>query len=55
MPMSRKKKSRERPPGPAFCTQVDGEEVERLLCRFVALVKRGLELMLTAPSEFGLR
>jgi len=38
-------------PKPEFRSQVEAELVDRLLYRFVALVKHGLELMLHAPSE----
>jgi len=38
-------------PKPEFRSRVEAEVVDRLLYRFVALVKRGLELMLDAPSE----
>jgi len=38
-------------PKPKFRGQVEAELVDRLLYRFVALVKHGLELMLRDPSE----
>ena len=48
----RSKRSGRRPkPKPEFRGQVETELVDRLLYRFVALVKHGLELMLRNPSE----
>jgi len=54
--MAKKKKGaggsgRESKPKPEFRSQVEEELVDQLLYRFVALVKKGLELMLADPSE----
>jgi len=40
-------------PKPEFRSKVETELVDRLLYRFVALVKHGLELMLHSPSELA--
>jgi hypothetical protein len=53
--MARKKgargSGRQSKPKPGFRSQVEDEIVDQLLYRFVALVKKGLELMLDNPSE----
>lgn len=54
--MAKKKKGaggsgRKSKPKPEFRSQVEDEIVDQLLYRFVALVKKGLELMLDEPSE----
>jgi hypothetical protein len=51
--MAGKKKGQSRKPKPAFRGQVEAEVIDQLLYRFVALVKRGLELLLTDPSELA--
>ena len=56
--MARKKKrnahaSQRSPRRPEFRGKVEAEVVDRLLYRFVVLVKRGLELMLHTPSELA--
>jgi len=54
--MAKKKKGaggsgRKSKPKPEFRSQVEDEIVDQLLYRFVALVKKGLALMLDNPSE----
>jgi hypothetical protein len=54
--MAKKKKGaggsgRKSKPKPEFRSQVEDEIVDQLLYRFVALVKKGLELMLDDPSD----
>lgn len=49
--MAHRKKRQGKKPKPVFREQVETAMVDQLLCRFVALVRRGLELMLTEPSE----
>jgi hypothetical protein len=54
--MAKKKKGaggsgRKSKPKPKFRNQVEDEIVDQLLYRFVALVKKGLELMLDDPSD----
>jgi len=50
--MARRKKRRgQKKSKPVFRGRVETEVISQLLCRFVALVKRGLELMLSDPSE----
>ncbi len=54
--MAKKKKGaggsgRKFKPKPEFRSQVEDEIVDQLLYRFVALVQKGLELMLDAPSD----
>ncbi len=51
--MAGKRKVQSRKPKPAFRGQVEAEVVDQLLYRFVALVRRGLELLLTEPSELA--
>ena|GEM_PF-1968200 len=51
--MARHRRSRRHKPKPAFRDQVEMEVIDQLLCRFVALVKLGLHLMLTTPSELA--
>ena len=48
-----KKKHKGKRPQPVFRSQVEAEAVDRLLWRFAALVKKGLELMLTDPSDLA--
>lgn len=47
----RKKRRGRKPKPPVFRSQVETEVIDQMLGRFVALVKRGLELILTEPSE----
>ena len=47
----RKKRRGKKPKPPVFRSQVETEVIDQMLGRFVALVKRGLELILTEPSE----
>ncbi len=47
----RKKRRGKKTSKPVFRGQVEMEMIDQLLRRFVGLVKRGLELMLTEPSE----
>jgi hypothetical protein len=48
-----RKKRRGSKPKPTFRGQVEAKVVDQLLCRFITLVKQGLELMLTAPSQLA--
>jgi len=48
-----KKKHKGKSPQPVFRSQVEAEAVDRLLCCFAAVVKKGLELMLTDPSDLA--
>lgn len=49
--MAQRKKRRGKKRKPVFRGQVETKVIDQLLCRFVRLVKHGLELMLTEPSE----
>jgi hypothetical protein len=49
----RKRSGNRSTPKSGFRSQVEAETVDRLLHRFVALVKHGLELMLRDPSELA--
>lgn len=49
----RKRSGKRATPKSGFRSQVEAEVVDRLLYRFVALVKHGLALMLRAPSELA--
>jgi hypothetical protein len=49
----RKRSGKRSTPKSGFRNQVEAEVVDRLLYRFVALVKHGLELMIRTPSELA--
>ena len=52
MPRSAKGRVKRRTtPQPVFRSRVEDELVDQLLRKFVQLVKQGLELMLSAPSD----
>jgi hypothetical protein len=53
--MASKRKGGHNRPKPAFRSQVEADVVDLLLYRFVALIQRGLALMLTNPSALAAR